>query len=104
MPNLLKPYTPPQAFETDPRPKIALAALEKPSAQIATRGYDAGTQTLALTFARGTGAIYHYAGFTPEQWGAFLVADSAGGYFGKVIKPMAFKKFPSEPAPTVDAQ
>lgn len=97
MPNLMKPYTPPQSFETEPRPKIALAPLEKPSAQIAMRGYDAETQTLALTFTRGQGQIYHYPGFTPEQWAAFLVADSAGGYFGKVVKPMAFKKYPAEP-------
>jgi len=99
MPALMKPYTPPQAFETMPRPLIVLAPLEKPSNQIATRGYDPATQTLALTFTRGNGAIYCYPGFTPEQWAAFLVADSAGGHFGKVIKPLAFKKFPADPAP-----
>lgn len=93
-----KTYTPPQAFETTPRPPIQLCALEKPSAQIATRGYDAESKTLALTFTRGTGAIYHYPDFQPEQWAAFLVADSAGGFFGKVIKPLPFKKFPAEPA------
>lgn len=94
-----KTYTPPQGFETTPRPPIQLFPLEKPSAQIATRGYDAETKTLALTFTRGTGAIYHYPDFQSEQWAAFLVADSAGGFFGKVVKPLAFKKFPAEPAP-----
>ena len=92
-----KTYTPPQAAETAPRPKIVLAPLEKPSAQIAMRGYDPETKTLALTFTRGNGAIYHYPDFSPEQWGAFLVADSAGGYFGKVVKPLPFKKYPAEP-------
>lgn len=94
-----KLYTPPQATETTPRPKIALQPIEPPSSQIAMRGYDAETKTLALTFTRGNGAIYHYPDFDAEAWAAFLVADSAGTFFGKRIKPMAFKKYPAETAP-----
>lgn len=96
MPQLMKTYTPPQAFETTPRPPIKLSPIEPPSSQIATRGYDAATQTLALTFTRGQGQIYHYPEFSAEDWAAFLVADSAGKFFGAKIKPMAFKKYPPE--------
>lgn len=94
-----KTYTPPQAFEKTPRPRIALHPLGKPSSQIATRGYDPASQTLALTFTRGQGQIYHYPDFTPAQWDEFILADSAGIFFGKVIKPLPFKKYPAEPAP-----
>lgn len=93
-----KTYTPPQAFETTPRPPIAHTPVEPPSSQIATRGYDAATQTLVLTFTRGPGSIYLYPNVDAETWAAFLAADSAGKFFGSRIKTLPFKKYPAEPA------
>ena len=63
------------------------------SNQVKAIGYDATTKTLAVTFSRGAGAIYHYAGVTPETHAAFLQAESIGTFFGKHIKPLPFKKF-----------
>lgn len=94
-----KTYTPPQGFETTPRPRIALYPLDPPSSQIAERGYDPATKTLALKFTRGQGQIYHYPDFEPGTWDEFVLAESAGKFFGSKIKPLAFKKFPAEPAP-----
>lgn len=55
------------------------------SSQIASAGFDAGTQTLALQFKSG-GPVYHYSGFTQEQYDAFLKAESKGKHFGAHIK------------------
>ena len=91
-----KTYTYPQAFETTPRPSITLVALDPPSSQIAERGYDPATKTLALTFTRGIKSLYCYPDFPPEQWDAFLAAESAGKFFGAHIKALPFKKYPAE--------
>lgn len=90
-----KKYPEPQAFSTRARPAIALKPVQ--SSQVKAVGYDAQTQTLAVTFTHGAGAIYHYPNVTPEQHAAFIGADSIGVHFGKHIKHLAFEKFPAEP-------
>ncbi|WP_241017151.1 KTSC domain-containing protein [Paraburkholderia sp. Ac-20342] len=75
------------------------------SSQIASIGYDAATQALAIQFKSKTGAgsLYHYSNFTPEDFAAFRDAESKGSHFKKNIKPFA-DKYPYvkvEPAPAV---
>ncbi len=77
------------------RPAIALEPVE--SNQVKAIGYDAATKTLAVTFTRGAGAIYHYPDVEPETYEAFKGAESIGKYFGQHIKPLPFKKFAPEP-------
>ena len=93
---MAKTYTPPQAFETEPRPQIQLNHVE--SSQVESIGYDPETKTLAVRSTRGPGAIYHYTDVSPEAHAAFVFADSIGTYFGEHIKPLPFKKYPAEPA------
>jgi hypothetical protein len=77
---------------TDERPNIELAPVK--SSQVAAIGYDAATKTLAVRFAHGAGAIYHYPDVEPETHAAFVAAESIGSYFGTHIKPLPFKKYP----------
>jgi len=90
-----KTFTAPQDFTDEDRPPIALTPVE--SNQVKAIGYDEATKTLAVTFTRGTGAIYHYPGVTPEQHHAFVKAESIGVHFGKHIKSLPFKKYHGEP-------
>ena len=55
---MTKEFKPAQAFTDKPRPPIALVPVT--SNQVKAIGYDEATQTLAVAFTRGTGAIYHY--------------------------------------------
>lgn len=91
----------PAPFTDEPMPVIPMVPVT--SNQVAAIGYDAGTKTLAVTFTRGTGAIYHYPGVEPETHAAFLKAESIGTYFGKHIKSLPFKKFPA-PKPAEEAK
>lgn len=70
------------------------------SNQVATVGYDAGTRTLALTFTRGPGTVYHYPDVDAQLHQDLLAADSIGKFFGQHIKNLPFKKYPA-PAPKV---
>jgi len=63
------------------------------SNQVAAIGYDPATKTLAVTFTRGAGAIYHYPNVEPEVHAEFLAAESIGSFFGKHIKSLPFEKF-----------
>lgn len=90
-----KPYVEPQAFEQDPRPPVTLQPVE--SNQVAAIGYDEATKTLAVTFKRGVGAIYHYPGVEKDVHAAFVNAESIGTFFGQNIKALPFKKYPAEP-------
>ena len=81
----------PQAFEKDLAPHIPLTDVE--SSQVKSIGYDPATQTLAVQFKHGSGAIYHYPDVTADQHQAFLKAESIGAHFGRHIKPLAFRKF-----------
>ena len=71
-----KKYPEPQAFEEGPAPQITLNEVE--SSQVKAIGYDDATSTLAVTFTRGTGAIYHYPGVSRETFEQFLKAESIG--------------------------
>ena len=93
---MTKTYTAPQAFSDRPRPPIALQPVE--SGQVRAIGYNAATRTLAVTFTRGPGAIYHYADVAPETHAAFVAAESIGTFFGQHIKALAFEKFPADTA------
>ena len=79
-----------------PIPVISLTGVK--SSQVKEIGYDAATKTLAVTFTRGKGAVYHYPGVTQEAFDAFKNAESIGTHFGKHIKPITgFDKYvPSE--------
>ncbi len=72
---------------------IAMQPVE--SSQIAAIGHDPETNTLAIQFAAksGTGSVYHYSGFTAEDFAAFSGSESIGAHFGKHIKPFA-EKYP----------
>jgi hypothetical protein len=74
-----------------PIPVISMSDVT--SSQIKQIGYDASTNTLAVQFKHGKGAIYHYPGVTPKQFDAFKTAESAGSHFGKHFKALPFEKF-----------
>lgn len=84
-------FAAPQAFEEGPSPTITLDSVE--SNQVKAIGYDDATKTLAVTFTRGAGAIYHYPNVEPELYAEFIGAESIGTFFGKHIKALPFKKF-----------
>lgn len=63
------------------------------SGQVKAVGYDSATKTLAVTFARGAGAVYHYPNVEPETHAAFISAESIGKFFGAHIQKLPFKKF-----------
>jgi hypothetical protein len=88
-----KPYAAPADFSDEPYVAIPMTPVE--SNQVGAVGYDADTKTLAVTFKRGAGAIYHYPNVEPEQHAAFLKAESIGKHFGAHVKDLPFKKFPS---------
>ncbi|MDD2657982.1 MAG: KTSC domain-containing protein [Candidatus Pacebacteria bacterium] len=94
-------YTAPQDYSKDPRPAIALTPVK--SNQVKAVGYDADTLTLAVTFTRGAGAIYHYPNVTPEAHAAFVGAESIGKYFGQHIQPLPFFKYAPDPVPESEA-
>lgn len=90
-----KEFKPAQGFSDQPRPPIVLVPVT--SNQVKAIGYDAETQTLAVAFTRGTGAIYHYPNVNAEMHSAFMQAESVGKYFGAHIKNLPFEKFVAEP-------
>jgi hypothetical protein len=94
-------FKPAQAFTDKPRQPIALVSVT--SNQVKAIGYDEDTQTLAVTFPRGPGAIYHYNNVTKETHDAFIQAESIGKYFSAHIKDLPFEKFPAEPEPEEQA-
>ena len=63
------------------------------SSQVKAIGYDEDTKTLAVSFTRGSGAIYHYPDVDPQTYADFIAAESIGSFFGKHIKSLPFKKF-----------
>lgn len=91
-----KKFPEPQAFEEGERPQIALNEVD--SSRVKAIGYDPATSTLAVQFARGTGAIYHYPDVLPETYHAFKEAESIGTFFGKHVKHLPFKKYRGETA------
>lgn len=87
---MTKEYKPPQAFEEGDAPHIDLSPVD--SSKLAAVGYDAGSKTLAVTFKTGN-AVYHYPGVTPEQYAAFIGADSVGRHFIQHFQSAPFKKY-----------
>jgi hypothetical protein len=89
-------FGPAQDYSDEPRPQIPLEPVV--SNQVAAIGYDEATQTLAVTFTRGTGAIYHYPLVSKDMFHAFKTAESIGTYFGQHIKQRPFTKYRAETA------
>lgn len=81
---------------------VAIPMTTVVSNQIAAIGYDAATSTLAVTFTRGPGHIYHYPGVSRETYDAFMAAESKGAFFGQNIKDLPFDKFPAAVADKAD--
>lgn len=86
-------YQAPAAFTDKPYQHIPMVPVE--SNQIGAIGFDPATNTLAVTFSRGAGAIYHYSGVSPELHAEFMAAESKGAFFGQRIKALPFDKFPA---------
>lgn len=86
-------YTAPAAFTDKAYTHIPMTPVE--SNQVGTVGYDPATKTLAVTFSRGAGAIYHYPNVEPEVHAEFMAAKSKGMFFAQHIKALPFDKFPS---------
>lgn len=83
----------PAAFTDKAYTAIAMTPVQ--SNQIASIGYDSTSNTLAVTFARGPGHIYHYPGVDQKTYDDFVAAESKGNFFGQHIKNLPFDKFPS---------
>lgn len=62
---------------------IALTTVK--SSQIAAIGHDPATNTLAIRFNGGQ-KLYHYEGFTAEDFAKFKSAESIGKHFGAHIR------------------
>lgn len=84
--------TPAAAFD-DPAEYFHIPMKEVPSGKIKSVGYDESTKTLAVTFQRGAGAIYHYPDVEPQVYAEFIGAESLGAFFGQHIQRLPFKKF-----------
>lgn len=85
---------------------VAIPLTPVTSDQVAAIGYDDATSTLAVTFTRGPGHIYHYPGVFRQTYEAFMAAESKGNFFGRHIKSLPFEKFPAalaQPAATDSA-
>ncbi len=85
--------TAPAAFSEKEYKAIPMTPVQ--SNQVAAVGYDAASKTLALTFARGPGQIYHYPGVAQKTYDDMMAAESKGAFFGQHIKPLGFDKFPA---------
>lgn len=99
MPAPKKPITP-AAFSEKAYKPIPMTPVQ--SNQVGAIGYDPATSTLAVSFARGAGAIYHYPDVSPELYAEFMAAESKGTFFGKRVKALPFDKF-SAPKPEPEA-
>lgn len=94
-----KKFPEPQAFEEGARPQIPLLPVS--SQKVAAVGYDAATQTLAVTFPNGK-AVYCYPNVSPEAHAAFVGAESIGKHFGQHIQKLPFKKYQPDPKPQAE--
>lgn len=86
--------TPAAAFTDKPYEHISLTAVE--SNQVAAIGYDAESSTMAVTFARGPGHLYHYPNVSAELHQQFMAAESKGKFFRVNIKNLPFEKFKAQ--------
>jgi hypothetical protein len=69
------------------------------SSMISEIGYDAATQVLEIKFS-GSGGVYQYEAFSPEDWAWFQQQESIGKHFGAEIRG----KFKSKKMEPEDAQ
>ncbi len=60
------------------------------SAVIASMGYDAAWHVLEIEF-RQTGEIYAYFDVPPEEYAAFLSAESKGTYLNTIFKSRGYR-------------
>lgn len=74
-----------------PMPVISMSDVK--SSQVKQVGYDPITKTLAMQFAHGKGAIYHYPNVDESIYADMQKAKSVGTFFGQHIKPLSFEKF-----------
>jgi hypothetical protein len=88
-----KTFVEPQAYSTDEYRAIPMVPVS--SHQVAAVGYDAERKTLAVTFTRGNGAIYHYPNVEPQLFADFIAAESKGRFFGSHVKHLRFHKYPA---------
>ena len=88
-----KNYAAPAAFTEKEYVAIPLTAVQ--SNQVAAIGYDAARKTLAVTFTRGPGNIYHYPNCEAKFHADFMAAESKGKFFGLHVKQLPFDKFPA---------
>ena len=91
-----KTYKASQAF--DEGAPIAIELTPFKSSNIKAIGYDEATQTLAVTFVAGLGALHQYPNVSKDLAADFVSADSVGIFFGKHIKDLPFKKYRAETA------
>lgn len=89
-------WKPAQAFSDKEYEPIPMAKVE--SSQIRSIGYDLKRKTLAVTFARGPGHIYHYPDVDARVYENFMCSQSKGDYFAAHIKDLPFDKFQAREA------
>lgn len=87
--------TPAAAFD-DAAEYHHIPMKEVDSNKIKAVGYDEAARTLAVTFTRGNGAIYHYPDVEPQVYADFINAESLGTFFGQNLQNLPFKKFHPE--------
>lgn len=89
-----KTFPEPQAYTDEARPQIQLVPVE--SNQVKAIGYDPETKTLAVTFTRGQGAVYHYPGVPIELFHELLAAESIGRFVRQRVTVLPFRKYRAE--------
>lgn len=87
---------PPAAAFDDAAQYHHIPMKEVDSNKIKAVGYDEAARTLAVTFTRGNGAIYHYPDVEPQVYADFINAESLGTFFGRNLQNLPFKKFHPE--------
>jgi hypothetical protein len=65
--------------------KQPVKMIKTDSSTVSAVGYDAGTNTLFVQYAK-TG-MYRYHGVSPETYARLLKSPSKGGFISKEIKP-----------------
>jgi len=81
----------PQDYHDGDMPHIELMPVK--SSQIKSIGHCEKTNTLAVVFNHGAGAVYHYPNFAKADFEKFSTAKSLGVHFGEHVKHLKFKKF-----------
>lgn len=90
---MARQFTAPAAFSDKPYTPITMVPVT--SNQVAAIGHDPATNTLAVSFTRGPGHVYHYPNVGPELHADFMASDSKGTFFGTHVKTLPFEKFPA---------